>query len=173
MTDLPPPTAAPAPAAVEAAPGPGAKPAGKRRRLPFSHVEVLTLLLAINTIAIVGLGVRVYRGDKPTVVTVGITQMSREYMARLATAPNVTPQEASIRTRLYLAVAQEAVKDAATKKGILVLPRECVLAGEYSDVTADVSKAVNAMMETRLRATPVAGPLLPQASLEGEGRALR
>jgi len=172
MTDLPKPADEPVAAIADPAPA-GAKPPRKRKRLPFTHVEVLTLLLAIDTIAIVGLGVRVYRGDKPTVVTVGITEMSREYMAKLATAPNVTPQEANIRTRLYLAVAQEAVKDAATKKGILVLPRECVLAGEYSDVTADVSKAVGAMMDTRLRTTPVAPTLPPQAALEGEGRELR
>lgn len=155
---------------------PRARP--KRRwRLPFSTVEVLGFLLAVNMIATAGLAIRLYRGDKPTVMTVGITQMTREYMAKLATTSGLSPQEASIRTRLYLAVAQDAVRSAATQKGVLVLPRECVLAGEYADLTPDVTKAVNATLDEKLRAVPAA-PIPPaeapgpQALLE-ESNALR
>jgi hypothetical protein len=109
---------------------------------------LVAALLALNFIGLIGLGARVYRGDKPTVVTVGITQMSRAYMAKLATT-NITPQEARIRTQLFLAVAQDAVKLAANRKGIIVVPRECVLAGEYSDMTAEVERAVTETMDRR------------------------
>lgn len=169
-------TSAEAEASRSSAPTP--KPARKKRRFPLSAVEVLSFALAVNVIATVGLGVRVYRGDKPTVMTVGITQMTREYMAKLATNSAISPQEASIRTRLYLAVAQDAVRTAATRKGVLVVPRECVLAGEYADLTGDVAKAVNATMAEKARglsASSVAAPaeLGPQAMLEGEGHAVR
>ena len=141
-------------------------PPRARWRWPFSAVESLAALLAANLILTVGLGVRVYQGDKPTVMTVGITQMTRAYMAKLATTPGVTPQEASLRTRLYLAVAQEAVKTAATRKGVLVVPRECVLAGEYADLTADVARAVDATLEAKVRALPRAAPTPAPLSLE-------
>lgn len=144
----------------------------RRWRLPFSALEGLAVLSAANLILTVGLGVRVYRGDKPTVMTVGITQMTREYMARLATTPGVTPQEANLRTRLYLAVAQDAVKTAAANKGVLVVPRECVLAGEYADLTGDVARAVNATMQAKVRAMPRAAqppaPLPLQPVLGGD-----
>jgi hypothetical protein len=110
--------------------------------------DLVAALLALNFIGLIGLGARVYRGDKPTVVTVGITQMSRAYMAKLATT-NITPQEARIRTQLFLAVAQDAVKLAANRKGIIVVPRECVLAGEYSDMTAEVERAVTETMDRK------------------------
>lgn len=126
---------------------------------PVNRNDVVTALLVLNLIGLIGLGVRVYRGDKPTVVTVGITQMSRDYMAKLATS-NVSPQEARIRTQLFLAVAQDAVKQAASRKGILVVPRECVLAGEYTDMTAEVARAVGATMDRRASSSAAAAPRL-------------
>lgn len=112
-------------------------------------------LMIVNVVALLGLGVKAYRGDKPVVVVVGITQLAREYMAKLATS-NVSPEEAKIRTELFLAVAQEAVRSAANRKGLLVVPRECVLAGEYGDITEDVAKAVEATMAQRTGAVPTA-----------------
>jgi hypothetical protein len=119
-----------------------------QRNFPVSRDDIVNVLLALNLIGLVGLGVRVYHGDKPTVVTVGITQMAREYTAKLATS-NIRPEEARIRTQLFLAVAQDAVHEAATRKGILVVPRECVLAGEYADITGEVSKAVDATLDRK------------------------
>jgi len=111
--------------------------------------DVLILLLAANMIGTVGLGIRVYRGSRPTVVTVGVTQLTREYVARLATS-QITPQEANIRTQMFMSVAQDAVKKAATDKGVIVMARECVLAGEFADVTSDVGRAVNATMDSTM-----------------------
>lgn len=108
----------------------------------------MTALLVVNLLGLVGLGAHAVRGDKPVVVVVGITQLAREYMAKLATS-NVSPEEARIRTELFLAVAQEAVRNAASRKGLLVVPRECVLAGEYGDITEDVAKAVEATIAQR------------------------
>lgn len=143
-------------AANDAKPG---APRSRRRGIglpPVSKNDVIIFLLAVNLIGLVGLGIRVYRGGKPTVVTVGITQMTRDYVARLAGAP-MTPEEAQIRTKLYLSVAQDAVRRAADKKGVLVLPRECVLAGEYADITPDVEKSVTATIEER-------APMAPRSS---------
>lgn len=144
-----------------------APPLSKPKRRPaVTRDDVLTALLVLNLVGLVGLGIRVYRGDKPAVVTVGITQMSREYMAKLATS-NVSPEEARIRTQLFLAVAQDAVKAAATRKGILVVPRECILAGEFTDMTAEVSKAVSTTLDRRAESGLGAVHGLPPGSSGG------
>ncbi|OYW79215.1 MAG: hypothetical protein B7Z26_08440 [Asticcacaulis sp. 32-58-5] len=136
-------------------------PPPEKARTPWkpTKVDVLMLLLAANIIGSVGLGIRVYRGSKPTVVTVGVTQLTREYVSRLATS-QITPQEANIRTQMFMSIAQEAVKKAATEKGVIVMARECVLAGEFADVTPDVARAVNATMD-RATASRLATPALP------------
>lgn len=126
----------------------------RRRSWPWPGRETLvTLLLIVNLAGLAGLGLHAWRGAKPVVLVVGITQLAREYMAKLATA-NVSPQEAKVRTELFLAVAQEAVRDAADRKGVLVVPRECVLAGEYGDITEDVAKAVSATLAQRASGAP-------------------
>jgi hypothetical protein len=140
----------------------GAKPQPTKRKAPLIRREdVILFLLVANMIGLVGLGIRVYRGDRPTVVTVGVTQLSREYLAKLATT-NVSPDEARVRTQMFLAVAQDAVKRAVTRKGVLVLPRECVLAGEFEDLTPEVAKAVTATMEAKVAATAL--PAIGQSS---------
>ena len=150
-------TSPPSPSAQEpraAAPPSAARPKAKAKTpFPFARNDLVLALVVLNLVGLVGLGLRVYRGDRPTVVTVGITQLAREYMAKLATS-NVSPAEARIRTELFLAVTQDAVKRAAGRKGILVVPRECILAGEYGDMTAEVSKAVNATMDRKAVGAP-------------------
>jgi hypothetical protein len=133
-------------------------------------MDLIVILLAANMIGLVGLGVRVYRGEKPTVVTVGITQMARDYMGRLA-ASSVTPEEARIRTQMFLAVVQDTVRTAAARRGMVVMPRECVLGGEFSDMTADVSRAVNAALQHRAGAgpPPPAPASLPPIALPSTG----
>lgn len=159
----------PSPSAQEgrgAAPPAGPSPRAKGKpSLPFGRNDLVLAVLILNLVGLVGLGLRVYRGDRPTVVTVGITQLAREYMAKLATS-NVSPAEARIRTELFLAVAQDAVKRAAGRKGILVVPRECILAGEYGDMTAEVSKAVNATMDRKADSTP-GGPTRTELPVAG------
>lgn len=136
----------------------GAPPARNSPRtalLAVGRSDIVLILLVLNLVGLVGLGARVYRGDKPTIVTVGITQLAREYMAKLATS-NVSPAEARIRTQMFLAVAQDAVKQAAGRRGIIVVPRECILAGEFSDMTAEVSKAVSATLDQKALSAPTA-----------------
>jgi hypothetical protein len=161
ITDPAPPLAGAAPQAASPLASQAASPPPARRpprRLPLSKDDVIVFLLAVNLIGLVGLGVRVYRGDRPTVVTVAITQMAREYMGRLATS-NVSPEVARIRAQMFLAVVQDTVRNAAVRQGMIVMPRECVLAGEYSDLTADVSRAVNETLQRHAQPTPAAAPL--------------
>ena len=145
-----------------AAPAPAPPPPARRKAL-VSRQDVIVFLLAANMIGLIGLGVRVYRGDKPTVVTVGITQMARDYMGRVA-ASNISPEEARIRTQMFLAVVQDTVRTAAARKGMVVMPRECVLGGEFSDITADVSQAVNQAMQHRAAQIPAAPPAAAPAA---------
>jgi hypothetical protein len=126
-----------------------------------SKVDVLILVLAANLVATAGLGIRVYRGSKPTVVTVGVTQLTGEYVSKLATS-NITPQEAAVRTQLFMSVAQDTVRRAASDKGVIVMARECVLAGEFADITPDVGRSVEATMaKTKSPLVPAVVPQLP------------
>lgn len=124
------------------------KAAPRRKHWSPARGDVVIVLLTLNLLGLVALAARVLHGDRPTVVTVGITQMAREYTARLATA-NIRPEEARIRTQLFLAVAQDAVRQAAGQKGVLVMPRECILAGEYADITGEVSRAVATTLDRK------------------------
>lgn len=146
-----------------AAPG---GPHERKPRLAIKRSDIVPALLVVNLVGLVGLGLRVYRGDKPAVVTVGITQLAREYMAKLATS-NVSPAEARIRTQMFLAVAQDAVKQAAGRRGIIVVPRECILAGEFSDMTAEVSKAVTATMDQKALPAPAAAAAAAELPISG------
>jgi hypothetical protein len=141
------------PPAADAARDPSTRKSRTGKLWVFGRGDIVPVLLVLNLVGLIGLGLRVYRGDRPTIVTVGITQLAREYMAKLA-ASNVSPAEARVRTQMFLAVAQDAVKQAAGRRGIIVVPRECILAGEFSDMTAEVSKAVSATMDGRPLSTP-------------------
>lgn len=154
MTDAPPP------------PRPQPKP-----NRPLGLTEALAVLLAVNMIATGCLTYRVYKGDRPKIVTVGVGQLTREYVSRLATSPNMSPSEVETRTKLFMAIAQDAVKNASSDKGVIVMPRECVLAGEYADATELVGKAVSARLEKDLplkaapAPSPAAGPAAPSGPL--------
>lgn len=127
-------------------PSKGTAAAAFKARL-FSRMgltEALAVALAVNMVATGCLTYRVmFRPEQPKVITVGVGQLTREYVSRLATSPSITPQEVELRTKLFMAVAQDAVKNASTQKGVIVMPRECVLAGEYADATTEVGRAVN------------------------------
>lgn len=133
---------------------PPVTPAPRKARTRLGREDVVMILLVANLAGLAALAARVLGGDKPVVVTVGITQLTRDYMAKLATT-NISPEETRIRAQLFLAVAQDAVKGAASRKGLLVVPRECVLAGEFADMTPDVARAVEATLAARAGAGPV------------------
>lgn len=125
-----------------------------------SKQDLLIILLAINFIGLVGLGIRVYTGaEKPMVVTVGVRQLTGDYLATLASS-NVAPPEAAARTQLFLSVAQDSLKRVAVDKNVLVLARECVLAGEHIDLTNDVGKMVRANLDQASGGLAAAAPAL-------------
>lgn len=101
-------------------------------------------LLCLNLIFTTGVFLRQQQGVKPVIATVGVRQLTSDHIAKMASAKTMTPEEARIRTELFLAVAQDAMKRMSAQKGVVVLARECVLAGEYADVTGDVAKSVTA-----------------------------
>jgi hypothetical protein len=118
----------------------------KRTRRPMTWLptksDVIIILLALNLIGLIGLAIRVYTAaPKPMVVTVGVRQLTGEYLAKISTT-NITPEEAGVRTQLFLSVAQDALRRLAVDKGVVIMARECVLGGEYSDVTDELSKSV-------------------------------
>ena len=132
--------------------------------------EGLAVALAVNMVATGCLTYRVmFRPEPPKVITVGVGQLTREYVSRLATSPSITPQEVELRTKLFMAVAQDAVKNASTQKGVIVMPRECVLAGEYAHATTEVGRAVNDKLG-KVAATGLS-PASPTPGLSGSGAA--
>lgn len=84
------------------------------------------------------------RVDQP-IVTVSVRELTQGYIAKLATA-NISPEEASIRADAFLAVSQDTLKNLALKHGVVVVARECVLAGEKQDITVEVGARVDAAL---------------------------
>jgi len=120
--------------------------AGERPRLPrlrFTVQDGLVVALAGVVVAQACLFIRMERTRPPEIVTVGVRQITQEYVSKLATS-NISQEEARIRTELYLAVAQDTLRRMSVDDGVLVVARECVLAGEHADLTAQASKAVQA-----------------------------
>lgn len=128
-------------------------------RLRFSAQEAVIVGLAVVAIAQAVLFIRVERDRPPQIVTVGVRQITQEYVSKLATT-NISQDEARIRTELYLAVAQDVIKRLAVKDDVLVVARECVLAGEHADLTPQVSTAVSAAF-SRMSTPPAANPQPP------------
>lgn len=91
------------------------------------------------------------RPDQP-IVTVSVRELTQGYIAKLATA-NISPEEASIRADAFLAVSQDALKNLALKDGVVVVARECVLAGEKQDITVAVGAEIDAAL-TKLGGFP-------------------
>ena len=152
MTD----TVTPAPATPPAA-------APKRRarfKLPKglmpTKIEALTFAVGALVISNAYLFAEQRKEEKPLVVTVGVRQLTAEYMLNVGNA-QMKPEELQARTELFLAVAQDSMKRMATEKGVVVIAREAVLGGEYADVTAEVGQAVNAAL------TKAAGPSIAPA----------
>ncbi|MGH6977788.1 MAG: TrbI F-type domain-containing protein [Brevundimonas sp.] len=82
----------------------------------------------------------------PVIMTVGISQLTKNYMAELALS-NLPPEEVGVRTELFLSVTQDTLRRAATEDNVLLIAREAVLAGNAIDVTEDVNAAVKAAMK--------------------------
>ena len=71
----------------------------RRPKVRFTVQDGLVVGLAVMVIAQACLFIRMERGRPPQIVTVGVRQITQEYVARLATS-NVSQEEARIRTEL-------------------------------------------------------------------------
>jgi len=141
--------------------------ATKPPRLPKVRMTVqdgLILVLAAVVVAQVVLFVRLDKQVSPRIVTVGVRQITQQYVGELA-ASDVSQEEARIRTALYLAVAQDVIKRMSVADGVLIVARECVLAGEHADLTPQVATAVSAAF-SRASAAP-APALSPSPATAG------
>lgn len=114
-----------------------------RPKLRLTVQDGLVLALAGVIVAQAVLFIRMERGRPPEIVTVGVRQITQEYVSKLATS-DISQEEARIRTELYLALAQDTIRRLAVADDVLVVARECVLAGEHADLTPQVSRAVQA-----------------------------
>lgn len=121
-------------------------PEPPRPKLRFTVQDGLVVALAAIAVAQAVLFIRMERTRPPEIVTIGVRQITQEYVSRLATS-NISAEEARIRTELYLAVAQDTIRRMSVEDGVLVVARECVLAGEHADLTVQASKAVRAAFD--------------------------
>jgi len=149
-------------------------PVSPRRKAPFTVQYGLVVGLAAVVVAQAGLFIRMERAPPP-IVTVGVRQITQEYVGKLAATP-MSAEEARIRTELYLAVAQDTIQRLSLDKDVLVVARECVLAGEHADLTPQVSRLVSAAFEKAVGerpATPGAAQPTGLASPGASGHAPR
>jgi len=144
MSDTPPPTET-----VKPTPPPARRP-GKTsilKALAAHKGQAAVAAIAILAISNVATWVKLTREQQPMIVTVGVREMSQGYVSQLALS-NITPEEAAVKTELFLAATQDTVKRAAANKNVLLLARECVLAGEAADITKEVGEAVKLAMSS-------------------------
>ena len=120
-------------------------------------------LLAVSNVAA---WVKIVREDQPMIVTVGVREMSQGYVSQLALS-DITPEEARVKTEMFLAVTQDTVKRAAASKNVLLLARECVLAGETADITKEVGDAVQLALAEATGGTRPAALAAPTATAAG------
>lgn len=140
-------------------PTPPAKQKGDRlariREWLPSKTQAATVAIGALAISNVACLVLLNRNSPPEVMTVGVREMTQSYMSSIALA-NITPEEAGVRMDLFMSVTQDTLQRAGRNKNVLLLARECVLAGQTADVTAEVGEAVKAAMERAGAARPTA-----------------
>jgi hypothetical protein len=126
--------------------------------------QVAVMVIGALAVSNVGAWVKIMNTKPQRVVTVGITEMTQGFIAREAVGSR-GEAEARASMEAYLAVSQDTLKRVAVDDGVIVLARECVLAGESDDWTAQIDKAVTVSME-KLKA---ARPIRPVGVLSGVG----
>lgn len=110
-----------------------------------TKTQAATVAIGLLTISNVACLVMLNRNAPPEVMTVGVREMTQSYMSSIALA-DITPEEAGVRMDLFMSVTQDTLQRAGRNKNVLLLARECVLAGQTADVTAQVGEAVKAAM---------------------------
>lgn len=127
--------------------GPGLKPSRERPRFRVTAVEVAIFLLVINLCAVAALYIKTERDKAPIVATVGVTALARNYEAQFANDPNATPELVKLKTNIFMGSAEQAVKAISQKQHMIILARECVLAGEAKDLTPDLQQIVDTALK--------------------------
>lgn len=137
--ETPPPDLAPAP-------GPEKPPRPRRdfRSWLPTKTQGLVLIIGLLCVSQAITLVRLHKLAKPMVMTVGVREMTQSYLAKIAANQAMTPEEAAIRTEMFLSVSQDLLRRVSTRSGVLVLARECVLAGEHGDATREIQAQVEA-----------------------------
>lgn len=136
-----------APHAVYGAPAPAAAPAKRISKVKLTITEVAVFLLVINLFGMVALYIKMERDKPPVVATVAVTALARNYEQQFANDPNSTPELVKAKTNIFMASAEEAVKAYAHDQHMVILARECVLAGESKDLTSDMQSVVDAALK--------------------------
>ena len=129
------------------APTPAGPPAKSRLKALSAYLpQLLFVVIGLLVLSNIALWIGLQQARKgPAVTVVGVREMTQNYIAKIASA-QLSPQETSLRSQLFIAVAQEEMRRLGAAKGHLVLARECVLSGEQNDITAQLEAAV----ETKL-----------------------
>lgn len=131
-----------------------AKAAQLWRKYGPTKGQVAVMVIGALTVSNVGAWAKILTDKPPRVVTVGITEMTQNFIAREAVGSR-GEAEARASMEAYLAVSQDTLKRVAVQDGVIVLARECVLGGEADDWTDTVDKAVTASMSKLKAARPV------------------
>ncbi len=106
----------------------------------MSGKEVVILLLILNLFGMVGLFIKIEMNKPAPYETVSVAQMGTVYEDALSKDPTNSPDMIKAKTQIYMAVTQKALEAIAAKDKSIILVRECVLAGEYRDLTPDIMK---------------------------------
>jgi hypothetical protein len=128
--------------------------------------QMAALAIAALTISNVATWVLLSRNDAPEVMTVGVREMTQSYMASIALS-DITPEEAGVQMDLFMSVTQDTLQRAGRNKNVLLLARECVLAGQADDVTQEVGAAVRTAMARAGGARPAANAAPASTGAQG------
>lgn len=112
------------------------------------------------------------QNPNPAMMTVGVRQLTQQYMAQMALS-ELPPEEVAVRTELYLSVMQDTLRRAADGQNVVLIAREAVLAGAATDVTDEVNTAVQDAMRqavARRGATEKAQPTSAAPATAGAGQ---
>lgn len=123
--------------------------APKRNRLGFhlTMTEVAVFMLVLNLFAVGALYLKTEKEKAPVMATVSVTSLARGYEERFANDPTATPEVVKLQTNIFMASAEQAVKEMSAKQHMLILARECVLAGEAKDLTPDLTPIIDSALK--------------------------
>lgn len=126
------------------APAPKAKGklAGRVRAFAPTFKEGVIGLLALNAVVTGVLLWKVETTRPPVIATVGVSALTRMFVQRVGSDPSLTPEALKLKTTMFQDVIRQKVSDLATKRGLIIMARECILSGENEDLTPVIEQAL-------------------------------